>query len=206
PCGEWAYSVFPSESCRCAKVSCAARTLVPIKLGTAYRRDPSDKRTLTLRSTFRRVRLDGICSNTRPSATSELKRELDTFSLKPRFFRMSSASSFVLPATSGTSTSRPLIANRIAVKALTTPATARIATIKMMLDHRENWFCKLFSDSRTSDGVSAISVIILHGFKFFTSLHPHSVREIDARHGFSILRLNRKDLEWNSIATHHGEP
>ena len=69
---------------------------------------------------------------------AELNRELVIFNFKPPFRRICSASSFVLPTSFGTSTSLPRMAKRIAVRALTRPATVRMAIIKIMLDHREN--------------------------------------------------------------------
>src|SRR5437868_9112165 len=97
------------------------------------------------------------------------------------------------------------MANRIAVNALTIPATPRMATIRTMPDQRENRLTGLGSYSITSNGGSSIESIIHQGLEFFIRLHARAVREVRARNRLTALRLNGQDFEKGALAAKDSE-
>src|SRR5205814_8805781 len=109
------------------------------------------------------------------------------------------------PASGGTSTSRPRMANRIAVNALTIPATPRMATISTMPDQRENRLTGLGSYSITSNGGSSIESIIHQGLEFFIRLHARAVREIRARNRFTALGLNGQNFQKGTVTANNAK-
>src|SRR5262249_15669698 len=97
---------------------------------------------------------------------------------------------------------RPRMANLIAVSALTRLATVRIAAIRMIVDQWENWLSDCASRSAAgSSSYCRMRSIIHQRPEFFTRLNARTVREIRARNGLAVFRLNQDDIQQCTVST-----